>query len=95
MRHDVIYFSEADTDDNDLFVHNGKKFYYKLVMEPDQFVIYDTCNRSIPFDYESAHGLAQAVKYVDHCVRAAGVADLWLANSLQKLGKFYGVNLDR
>lgn len=91
----TIYFSEADTDESDVFEHKGKKYYYKLVLEPDQFVIYDTCNRSIPFDYESAHGLARAVTYVDHCTRALNVADAWLANSVEKLGKFYGVNLDR
>lgn len=90
----TIYFSEADVgDDEDLFHHNGRAYYYKLVLEDDQFVIYDTCNRSIPFDYQSAHGLAQAVKYVDHCTRATTLADTWLANSVQRLGKFYGVNL--
>lgn len=28
----------------------GKLYYYKIVMDEDQFYIYDTCNRMMPVD---------------------------------------------
>lgn len=91
-----IYFAQARDDEpiEDLFEYKGKYYYYKLEIQDDQFVIWDTCNRHVPFDFESASALHQAVKYLHHTENVKRTADEWLTNSLHRLGQLYGVRAD-
>lgn len=91
-----IYFGKAGPDDSveDLFQFEGGHYYYRLELQPDQFVIYDTCDRSIPFDYDSAKSLYHAIKYMYHSEHAKRVADEWLSNSIRNIGRMYGIKAD-
>ena len=44
---DLEEFSNVEREE--LFYHKGKYYWYKLTLEPDQFCIYDTCGRMVPF----------------------------------------------
>ena len=92
-----IYFGKVEqeyTEDTELFEYRGNKYYYKLEMQDDQFVLHDTCGRSIPFDLESAKDLYRVVKYVYEVEATQRNAREWVSQSLSKLGKFYGINVD-
>lgn len=47
-----------DIDFDECFFHNGNYYWYKLEIEDDQFKVYDTCDRMVPFDFESADEFA-------------------------------------
>lgn len=72
MNNQIFYFG-AITDDElnyvddreSLFYKNDKAFWFKLVAEEDQVVIYDTCNRHMPINYEN-------IKEFQHLVNAVG-----------------------
>ena len=91
-----IYFSKAGPDESveDLFEFEGSHYYYKLELQQDQFVIRDTCDRYVPFGYDSVKPLFQALKYLYHTESAKRAADDWLNNSLRNLGHLYGIKAD-
>ena len=50
-------------DPNDFFYDEKSNtyFYYKMVVDQDQIMFYDTCGRSLPFDLSDAKALGTAV----------------------------------
>lgn len=91
-----IYFGKVGKNESteDLFEHEGEYYYYKIVLENDQFVIEDTCNRRVPFEYSSTKSLYNAIKYLHHTESAKRAADTWLSDSLRNIGKMYGIKAD-
>jgi hypothetical protein len=89
-----IYFGKADPEHEsieELFEHNGNYYYFKLEMHDEQFVLRDTCNRYVPFEYEAAVELGKAVHYVYEHQYLHNTAEKWIQRGLQNLTKMYGL----
>lgn len=54
----------------DLFENDNDEYFYYGIEYPtetagyDEFVVYDSCNRSIPIDIESIDSLINALEYI-------------------------------
>lgn len=68
MNNQIFYFGTVTSDElnlvddrESLFYYRNKAYWYKLVAEEDQLVIYDTCDRHMPFAYENLRELQHLV----------------------------------
>lgn len=90
---ETIFFGELYEEDmeytdlSSVFRKDGKYFWYKIVLEEDQVVLWDTCNRHFPVSYEHINMLDAVVNFAcnkhnimnDHFHQA-----MWEINKLRK-----------
>lgn len=71
---DLEIYDNVDVED--LFHHDGKFYWYRIVMdnEDDGFKIEDTCGRIMPIGREEADQLGTAIFAVNHIYRAQAEA---------------------
>ena len=85
----------ANVDPMECFMHNGLYYWYKLVVEDDEFKLMDTCNRMIPFNHECANEFATmgfiVSKYYDAQREAAALIEKRM-DQLQQLVQFWETN---
>lgn len=69
----------VDDDTESYFSDDGGKlYYYKIVMDPEQFYIYDTCNRMMPVDRGFVRSMNTAMFGVTQIYKAdAAAAELF------------------
>lgn len=90
----TIYFGRANPeieDIDELFEHDGNHYYFKLEMQEDQFVLYDTCNRYVPMEYDAAVELGKAVHYVYEQQYMHQTAEKWIQRGLSNLARMSGL----
>lgn len=94
-----LYFGKADAntseeDKRDLFYHNGNYFYFLLEVEeddPEDIVIRDTCNRSIPLPVEDINNLVRALSYTSDYLRTKKYAQQNQEYLFSRLARVYGL----
>lgn len=85
----------ADVDPMECFKHNGLYYWYKLIVEDDEFKLLDTCGRMVPFHMDVANEFATmgfiVGKYYDAQREAAALVEKRM-DQLQQLVKFWEAN---
>lgn len=93
MSEETIFFGEVCAEDMDytdlstVFRKGDKYFWYKIVFQEDQIVLWDTCDRHFPVSYEHINMLDAVVGFAcdkfnivnDHYHQA-----MWEINKLRK-----------
>ena len=75
-----FYFGLVDVDQeymelDELFQQGDKYYYFKMVVEDEQFAVYDTCKRMMPFDRTQVNAMNMAMFGVTRFYGALTEAD--------------------
>ena len=74
-----FYFGLVEVEDHveleELFQQGDKYYYFKMVVEDEQFAVYDTCNRMMPFDRTQVKAMNMAMFGVTQFYNALNEAD--------------------
>jgi len=75
-----FYFGVVDTEQDHIepeecFQQGDKYYYFKMVVEDEQFAVYDTCKRMMPFDRTQVKALNLAMFGVTQFYNALEEAD--------------------
>lgn len=74
-----FYFGLVEVEDHveleELFQQGDKYYYFKMVVEDEQFAVYDTCNRMMPFDRTQVKAMNMAMFGVTQFYNALDEAD--------------------
>lgn len=71
MENKTFYFAEVEqelmdqVDLDGLFQHRGIYYWFRLVLEEDQFKIEDSCGRIMPIGYEHLGEFSYLVQHLD------------------------------
>lgn len=73
----VFHFGRvpAEADPSECFEENGQLYYFRVVYDGEQIVIYDTCNRAMPINKEDLPELGLTVFALKGIVKAEQLAE--------------------